>query len=198
MNKARWAAIGLSAVLGGCAAAGGPGAAALQKSGGTGTPGAAAPRAGAVAVAANIGGANTGPGWAMPPEFRPVAARAAKTPTLQVAVFPEIGTVRGTPEQLANLRRPLRERPGVSAAAYRACHSLIERAAKARGAARVEAVSAGPQRRIAGGRIEAPMEFRILYSGRSGFEVRQATIACQLDASSYAPVATPVISSRAP
>ena len=129
----------------------------------------------------------------MPPEFRPSTAPGAAREKSVVTFVPKLGYVRGTRETVQALNRPLAQRGRLSGRAFRVCRGLIETAAKSYGADRVEAVSAGPQRPRRGGGVEAPMEFRILYASGSGYEVRQATIACQLDAS-YTPVATPIIS----
>ena len=49
------------------------------------------------------------------------------------------------------------------------------------GATRVEAASAGPQKRLRDGSVMAPVEMRILYSRLFEYEVRQATLTCKID-----------------
>ena len=57
---------------------------------------------------------------------------------------------------------------------------MVERSAQEHGAARVEAVSAGPQRRVRDGYV-APVQFRILYPGFFRNQVRQARLTCKTD-----------------
>ena len=57
---------------------------------------------------------------------------------------------------------------------------MVEKSAIEHGAARVEAVSAGQQRRVRDGFL-APVQFRILYPGFLRSQVRQATLKCKAD-----------------
>ena len=64
-----------------------------------------------------------------------------------VADIPSYGFVRGTPAALASLVHPLAPAPGRNDLVA-ACRAIVEKSAEAHEAARVEAVSAGPQRRV--------------------------------------------------
>src|SRR5215210_1434678 len=96
-----------------------------------------------------------------------------------LADIPPYGFVRDTPAALASLMRPLASAPGRNDF-VEACRAMVEKSAIEHGAARVEAVSAGPQRRVRGG-VVAPVQFRILYPGFLRSQVRQATLNCKAD-----------------
>ena len=57
---------------------------------------------------------------------------------------------------------------------------MVEKSAQEQGAARVEAISAGPQRRVGDGYV-APVQFRILYPDLLRSQVRQARVNCKAD-----------------
>jgi hypothetical protein len=57
---------------------------------------------------------------------------------------------------------------------------MVEKSATEHGAARVEAVSGGPQRRVRNG-FSAPVQFRIFYPGFLRSQVRQARLSCKAD-----------------
>lgn len=61
------------------------------------------------------------------------------------------------------------------------CRAGLSRAAAAYGASAVEAVGAGRPERAAGG-LAVPIEARVIYPLRDGFEVRQARVTCTIDA----------------
>src|SRR4051794_28311415 len=61
-----------------------------------------------------------------------------------------------------------------------ACRAMVEKSAEAHGAARVEAVGAGPHRRVRAGDV-APVQFRILYPGFLRSQVCQARLTCKAD-----------------
>src|SRR5215210_957286 len=96
-----------------------------------------------------------------------------------LADIPPYGFVRDTPAALASLMHPLAPAPGRNDF-VEACRAMVEKAAQGQGAARVEAVSAGPQRRVRGGYV-APVQFRILYPGFLRSQVRQARLNCKAD-----------------
>jgi hypothetical protein len=73
------------------------------------------------------------------------------------------GFVRDTTAALASLTQPLSPAPGRNDLVA-ACRAMVEKSAEAHGAERVEAASAGPQRRVRDGTV-APVRFRILYPG---------------------------------
>ena len=96
-----------------------------------------------------------------------------------LADIPPYGFVRDTPAALASLMRPLTPAPGRNDF-VEACRAMVEKSAQEQGAARVEAVSAGPQRRVQDGYV-APVQFRILYPGLLRSQVRQARLNCKAD-----------------
>ena len=96
-----------------------------------------------------------------------------------LADIPNYGFVRDTPANLAALMRPLAPAPGRNDF-IEACRAMVERSAIEHGAARVEAASAGPQRRVRDGYL-APVQFRILYPGVLRSQVRQARLTCKAD-----------------
>jgi len=96
-----------------------------------------------------------------------------------LADIPPYGFVRDTPAALASLMHPLAPAPGRNDF-VEACRAMVEKAAQEQGAARVEAVSAGPQRRTRDGFV-APVQFRILYPGFLRSQVRQSRLNCKTD-----------------
>ncbi len=96
-----------------------------------------------------------------------------------LADIPPYGFVRDTPAALASLMRPLAPAPGRNDF-VEVCRAMVEKSAQEQGAARVEAVSAGPQRRVRDGYV-APVQFRILYPGLLRSQVRQARLNCKAD-----------------
>src|SRR4051794_37875141 len=96
-----------------------------------------------------------------------------------LAYIPPYGFVRDTPAALAALMQPLAPAPGRNDL-VEACRAMVEKSAEAHGAARVEARSAGPQRRVRNGSV-APVQFRILYPGVLRSQVRQARLTCKAD-----------------
>jgi hypothetical protein len=96
-----------------------------------------------------------------------------------LADIPNYGFVRDTPAALASLMHPLAPAPGRNDL-VEACRAMVEKSAQEQGAARVEAVSAGPQRRVRDGYV-APVQFRILYPGFLRSQVRQARLTCKTD-----------------
>ena len=96
-----------------------------------------------------------------------------------LAYIPPYGFVRDTPSTLASLMYPLAPARGRNDL-VEACRAMVEKSAQEHGAVRVEAVSAGPQRRVRDGYI-APVYFRILYPGFFRNQVRQARLTCKTD-----------------
>ena len=114
---------------------------------------------------------------AMCAAFAQTAPRAQEETTL--AYIPDYGFVRDTPAALASLMRPLAPAPGRNDL-VEACRAMVEKSAAEHGAARVEAVSGGPQRRVRNG-FSAPVQFRIFYPGFLRSQVRQARLSCKAD-----------------
>lgn len=98
---------------------------------------------------------------------------------------PQLGFVRGARHSVETLSSPLQSRPGVPDGVVEACRQAIQEAATPLGVSQVEAVSAGPAKRIRGGGIEAPLEVRILYARLTLYEVRQAVVTCRTDARGF-------------
>ena len=96
-----------------------------------------------------------------------------------LADIPNYRFVRDTPANLATLMQPLAPAPGRNDF-VEACRAMVEKAAQEQGAARVEAVSAGPQRRTRDGFV-APVQFRILYPDFLRSQVRQSRLNCKTD-----------------
>ena len=96
-----------------------------------------------------------------------------------LAYIPPYGFVRDTPAALASLMHPLAPVPGRNDL-VEACRAMVERSAKAHGAAWVEAASAARQRRVRDGYV-APVQFRILYPGFLRSQVLQVRLYCKLD-----------------
>jgi hypothetical protein len=120
--------------------------------------------------------------WRMPWQVSPVsAASQAQGEQTIVSWVPETGYVRGTPRALASLGTPLRAVPGPNRTVD-ACRGVVESEAMKIGARTVEAASAGPHRRNAQGHYAAPVRMRITYAMPGGFEVREATMTCIVDA----------------
>jgi hypothetical protein len=108
------------------------------------------------------------------------SARISPCGPRYTAYFPEIGSVRGTREDLESFRTPLRARSGTPQQVVQDCRAAIVAAALPYGVVRVDAASAGPMQSARGG-FAAPVEFRIVYNRRSGLETRQATINCRMN-----------------
>nr|WP_246505795.1 hypothetical protein [Mesorhizobium silamurunense] len=88
---------------------------------------------------------------------------------------------RVTERHPSGVLSPLKAKPGTPAAVVRACRAAIMTAAKPLGAVRVYAASAGPSRQLQSG-LNAPIAVRIDYERQGGIEVRQARVACRLNA----------------
>ena len=109
----------------------------------------------------------------------PTSSGAQAQEETVLADIPNYGFVRDTPANLATLMQPLAPAPGRNDL-VEACRAMVERSAQEHGAVRVEAVSAGPQRRVRDGFV-APVYFRILYPGFFRNQVRQARLTCKAD-----------------
>jgi hypothetical protein len=109
----------------------------------------------------------------------PASSRSQAQEETVLAYIPPYEFVRDTPANLAALMRPLSPVPGRNDF-IEACRAMVERSAVEHGAARVEGVSAGPQRRVRYGYV-APVQFRILYPGFLRNQVRQARLTCKTD-----------------
>ena len=108
------------------------------------------------------------------------SARISPCGPRYTAYFPEVGSVRGTREDLESFRSPLRVRSGTPQQVVQDCRAAIVAAAIPYGVMRVDAASAGPMRSARGG-FAAPVSFRIVYNRQGGLETRQATINCRLN-----------------
>jgi hypothetical protein len=99
----------------------------------------------------------------------------------EVSMYREgMGFIRGTRAAVAAYQQPLPDLANRDVAAATACRDALVPAATALGASDVLAGGAGPSRRNRGG-TSVPLEMRILYKGPVGYEVRQATVTCDLD-----------------
>jgi len=139
--------------------------------------------AGSVAVATTPDPAgSSAASWQMPRQISPVpeAAEGQREQTV-LAYIPNTGFVRGTREAVAAIGAPLEAAPGPNRT-VEACREVVESEAAKIGAREVEAVSAGPHRRNRQGQYEGPVRMRIIYATSNGFEVRQATMTCIVDA----------------
>ena len=115
-----------------------------------------------------------------PEQLEPAASAEAGSREETVLGYIEpYGFVRDTPAALASLTQPLSPAPGRNDLVA-ACRAMVEKSAEAHGAERVEAVSAGPQRRVRDGTV-APVRFRIFYPGVLRSQVRQARLLCKAD-----------------
>ena len=131
------------------------------------TTGLACLLAGSPALAQNQ--AASGPRDSTAPQLR-IAASSQSEGEAVLADIPPYGFVRDTPAALASLRQPLAPPAGRNDF-VEACRAMVEKSAEAHGAVRVEAASAGPQRRMRDGHA-APVQFRILYPGLLSSQVR--------------------------
>ena len=109
------------------------------------------------------------------------SASAGQGERTTVASVSGYGNVRGTSEAIASLAAPLEPKPGRNRTVD-ACREVVEQTSAPLGAVKVEVVSGGPDRRIKGGVVEGPVDMRILYRSNSGYEVRQATLTCKMNA----------------
>ena len=116
--------------------------------------------------------------WRMPWQISPIAAGRGERIT--TSYVPETGLVRGTPEALASIGRPLQAAAGRNRTVD-ACRTVVEGEATKVGARNVEAVSAGPDRLDPKGRYVAPVRMRITYARSEGLEVREAMLTCVVD-----------------
>jgi hypothetical protein len=103
------------------------------------------------------------------------------------------GLVLATPRVLASLPHELRSVPGRNRAVGE-CKRQIELGAARYADAKVEAASAGKERRTGDGLYEGLVEMRVFYDFRAYYEVRQATLRCffRPDGSVVAAEALPV------
>jgi hypothetical protein len=112
-----------------------------------------------------------------PQQYTPAASNSQSQEETVLAYIPPYDFVRDTPTALAALMHPLAPAPGRNDL-VEACRAMVETSAESHGAARVEAASAGPQRRVRDGHM-APVQFRILYPGFLRSQVRQARLNCK-------------------
>jgi hypothetical protein len=106
----------------------------------------------------------------------PSGSRAVPQTAIQVRGF---GWVYGSPDTLKGLGKPLRRRPGVDQRTVRLCRDTLARTVAAHGAVQVEAASAGRSSRRSSATF-APLTARVIYRQPSGYEVKQATVTCQM------------------
>ncbi len=132
---------------------------------------------GSVAVATADTSAAT---WQMPWQVSPITVESESREPTALAWVPRTGYVRGTPAALASLGRPLAAAQGPNRT-VEACRAVVESEAAKIGARDIEAVSAGPHRRMAEGRYMGPVEMRITYPRPGGYEVRTARMTCVVD-----------------
>jgi hypothetical protein len=106
----------------------------------------------------------------------PSGSRAVPQTAIRVS---DLGWVHGSPDTLKELGRPLRRRPGVDQRTVRLCRDALTRTVVAHGAVQVEAASAGRSSRQSSATF-APLTARVIYRLPSGYEVKQATVTCQV------------------
>ena len=87
------------------------------------------------------------------------------------------GLVLATPRVLASLPHELSSAPGRNRAVGD-CKRQIELGAARYAEAKVEAASAGEERRTNDGLYEGLVEIRVIYDFRAYYEIRQATLRC--------------------
>jgi hypothetical protein len=116
--------------------------------------------------------------WPMPLKLSQVTAAAVMRGESTVLVWvPRTGYVKGTPDAIASLGRPLKAVPGRNRT-VEACRTVVQSEASKLGARDVEAVSAGPEDHDNQGHIFGPVAMRITYDVPGGYEVRLATLTC--------------------
>ena len=106
----------------------------------------------------------------------PSGSRAVPQMAIRVS---DLGWVYGSPDTLKGLGKPLRRRPGVDQRTVLLCRDALARTVVAHGAVQVEAVSAGRSSRQSSSTF-APLTARVIYRLPSGYEVKQATVTCQM------------------
>jgi hypothetical protein len=109
------------------------------------------------------------------------AASQAGDEEIVTAYVPQTGNVRGTRAALASLGSPLRPAPGRNRT-VQACREAVQSEAMRLGAHKVEAASAGPDRRNDKGQFVGPVRMRITYARATSYEVRLANMTCIVDA----------------
>ena len=121
--------------------------------------------------------------WTMPWQLsRSSATSRAKGERTIVARVNVYGKTRGTKLALRYIFASLPESPGRNNL-VNACRTTVAKSARKLGAIRVDAASAGPERRTRGGYL-APVGFRLIYAtlnGRENYEVRQSVLTCKAD-----------------
>lgn len=121
--------------------------------------------------------------WKMPWQLSlSSAASRAKGERTIVARLPKYGKVRGTRVALRYVFAPLPKTPGRNSL-VRACRSTVAQSARKLGAVRIDAASAGPERRTRSGSV-AKVGFRLIYAShntRENYEVRQGVLTCRAD-----------------
>jgi hypothetical protein len=90
----------------------------------------------------------------------------------------DFGWVRGSPDILDGLTRPLQGRAGVDRRSMRLCRDALARKVVAHSAVQVEAVSAGCAWRRSSAPF-SPLTARVIYRLPSGYEAKQAAVTCQ-------------------
>jgi len=145
-------------------------------------------------LAVGAGGANARQGhstprlktyttWTMPWQLSlSSAASRAKGERTIVVRLPKYGKVRGTKVALRYVFAPLPKTPGRNSL-VNSCRSTVAKSARKLGAIRIDAASAGPERRTNGGSA-ARVGFRLIYASLKkgeNHEVRQGVLTCKAD-----------------
>ena len=119
--------------------------------------------------------------WQMPWQLNPISAQSAANGERTVSSFvPGTGMVRGTPESLASIGRPLPRRAGINHT-VETCRATVESEAMKLGAKQVEAASAGRDHLDRKGHYVGPVLLRVTYVRPTGYEVRETTLTCIVD-----------------
>ena len=116
-----------------------------------------------------------------PRRISPVTASQVASEEIVTASVPQTGQVRGTRSALGSVESPFKPAPGRNRT-VQACRNAVQSEAVRLGARKVEAVSAGPDRRNDKGQFVGPVRMRITYARPTGYEVRSANMTCIVDA----------------
>jgi hypothetical protein len=132
----------------------------------------------AAATPAGAAGAPRPASFALPASLAPTSPTLGST---EPTVYREgVGWIRGTQAALNALQQPLTGVRGARPEVVAACRDAIVPAAVAGGASEVYAAGTARGRSGRNGTV-APLDVRIIYKGVSAYEVRQASVTCELD-----------------
>ncbi len=130
-------------------------------------------------VASGVGANSSAASWQLPVQLTPSYKRNGEDTV--VAYVPQSGFVRGRPEAVSRIGKPLPSVPGVNHT-VQTCRNTVASKAVEIGGRDVEAVSAGPDHLDAKGHYTGPVLVRVTYANPDNtYQVVESPLLCTVD-----------------